>query len=72
MSLYGIKNVGNDDDYDEDNKIKTDFKFEILLKSDLQTFGCVTVRTASRAFSRSPCGPKGPLLPPPDIGLRGS
>ena len=37
----------------------------------MQTFGCVFARTASRAFSRSPCG-KGPRLPPPDTGLRGS
>lgn len=38
---------------------------------ELQTFGCVTVRTASSAFSRSPAW-KGPRRPPPDIGLRGS
>ena len=38
---------------------------------ELQTFGCIAARTASRAFSRSPAW-KGPRRPPPDIGLRGS
>ena len=36
----------------------------------MHTFGRVTARTASRAFSRSPA-PKGARLPPP-IGLLGS
>ena len=39
---------------------------------ELQTFGCTTARTASRAFSRSPAWWIGPRRPPPDIGLRGS
>ena len=43
------------------------FAIELVIK----TFGCVTARTASRAFSRS-WVEKGPRLTPPDTGLRRS
>ena len=51
--------------------VQTAFVKVVSPREELQTFGCIAARTASRAFSRSPAW-RGPRRPPPDIGLRGS